>query len=66
MSTDYRFVSEKQESESGWSHVFENRDLHIVDSNNNIVCTISGKEQLLDMCESLGIVGTGVVLTSRF
>jgi hypothetical protein len=62
--SDFKFFS-SQSVVSGWSHVFEGKELYIVDSDNKVVCTISGKEQLLQMCDALGIVGTGIVLTSR-
>ncbi len=45
-----------------WEHALEGMTLYISDENNEIVCKIEGKKQLLEMCKAMGLVGTGVRL----
>lgn len=45
-----------------WKHVLEDKVLYITDKDNNLICKISGKDQLISMCKTLGLVGTVIKL----
>ena len=53
-------IKEISEDTPYFEHVLEGKKLFITDG--DVTIKVVGKEQLLDMCRSLGIVGTGVRL----
>lgn len=55
-------VSQTIHENDSWKHVLSDKTLYITDVENNCVCKIKGKKQLLEMCNALGLVGTGVRL----